>query len=391
MIQFYRQIGRVFLVLAFATLLLAGLCARMFFASDDLLPASASAIPWRVEVINDRLSGRDSTISVLDQTDKIEFEYVLDTAGANPYVKLLLVFDRANSPRGVVDFSHYYKASFRIKCTPDNVATFNLRTFDDKATQTDELGTYRYASHWFDCSNEWGQEDVDLDSLEVPLWWLVSHGLSAHDRSYRLDQVFAVSFDSSQHGQVGTSAVVTVSEIRLHFYRWQYLVLFAVLSLLAWAAFWVWAFRLHTQSLIKRINAKIVQAKPLAAYQKLSIASHKDKENGALLDYLAKHYANPGLSMDVLIDELGMNRKKVNEILKEEMGFTFKTYVNKLRLTEAARLVCDEPNASISEIASSVGYKNVTHFNKIFKEEFGCAPNKFKRLNLPGSSFTRPE
>ncbi len=391
MIEFYRQIGRVFLALAAATVLLAGLCALMFFASDDLLPAHASAIPWHVEVINDRFSGNDSTISVLDQTDKIEFEYILDTEGTNPYVKLLLVFDRPESPRNTADFAHYYKASFRIKCTPDNVATFNLRTFDDKATQMGELGTYRYASHWFDCSNEWGEEQVDLHALEVPLWWLVSNGRSAHDRSYRLDQVFAVSFDSSQHGQVGTAAVLTVSEIRLHFYRWEYLLLFAVASLLGWAVFWVWAFRLHTQSLIKTINTKIVQDKPLAAYQKLSIASHKDEGNGALLDYLAKHYANPDLSMDVLIDELGMNRKKINEILKEEMGFTFKAYVNKLRLTEAARLVCDQPNASISEIASSVGYKNVTHFNKLFKEEFGCAPNKFKRLNLSGSSFTRAE
>ena len=64
----------------------------------------------------------------------------------------------------------------------------------------------------------------------------------------------------------------------------------------------------------------------------------------------------------------------------EELGLTFSSYLNKLRLTEAARLLAENEDANVSEIAYSVGYNNVTYFNKLFKQEYGCAPKTFKSL-----------
>ncbi|HTF85023.1 MAG TPA: helix-turn-helix domain-containing protein, partial [Cellvibrio sp.] len=61
-------------------------------------------------------------------------------------------------------------------------------------------------------------------------------------------------------------------------------------------------------------------------------------------------------------------------------GFTFTGYLNKLRLTEAARLLKEGEDANVAEIAYSVGYKNVSYFNKLFKEEYGCPPKAFKTL-----------
>jgi AraC-like DNA-binding protein len=78
------------------------------------------------------------------------------------------------------------------------------------------------------------------------------------------------------------------------------------------------------------------------------------------------------------VGETGVNRNKVNEILKAELGFTFSGYLNKLRLTEAARLLADKGAATVSEIAYSVGYNNVSYFNKLFKEEYGCTPKVFR-------------
>jgi len=77
---------------------------------------------------------------------------------------------------------------------------------------------------------------------------------------------------------------------------------------------------------------------------------------------------------------LGVNRTKINDILKEELGLTFSTYLNKLRLTEAARLLSENEEANVSEIAYSVGYNNASYFNKLFKAEYGCVPKTFKVL-----------
>lgn len=393
MIEFYKKAAKYFCLLIVITLLAGALCAFMFYGRDELLPFNKSPVPWHIKTIQDRPADGDggSSIKVLNQADQIEFEYTLNSVDEFPYVKLLMVFPQADSPFNTMNFSHYHKVSFAVKCSPDNVATFNLRTYDPQATKAGDYDSYRYASHWFDCSNRWIDEQANLEGLEVPLWWLVANGIGAHDRSYQLDRVFALSFDSSKHGSVGVPARIAIAKITLHHYQWEYLIVFVLFCSCAWISFWVWAFKLHSTHLANDIRAKIVHDKPLVAYQKLSITSHKDKEKRAVLEYLAKHYANPELNMELLIQELGVNSKKVNEILREEIGFTFKAYLNKLRLTEAARLVCDEPKASINEVAFSVGYKNVTHFNKLFKEEFGCAPNKFKKLNLTAHTVTDDE
>ena len=59
---------------------------------------------------------------------------------------------------------------------------------------------------------------------------------------------------------------------------------------------------------------------------------------------------------------------------------TFNRYVNKLRLTEVARLLKENTGEPIAEIAYSVGYGNVSYFNKLFKEEYGCTPKAFRTL-----------
>jgi AraC-like DNA-binding protein len=59
---------------------------------------------------------------------------------------------------------------------------------------------------------------------------------------------------------------------------------------------------------------------------------------------------------------------------------TFTSYLNKLRLTEAARLLAEKSGAAVAEIAYSVGYSNVSYFNKLFKEEYGCTPKSFRTL-----------
>jgi AraC-like DNA-binding protein len=78
--------------------------------------------------------------------------------------------------------------------------------------------------------------------------------------------------------------------------------------------------------------------------------------------------------------EVGVTRGKINDVLKNEFGFTFSGYLNKLRLTEAARLLAEKDSATVAEIAYSVGYGNVSYFNKLFKEEYGSTPKAFRAV-----------
>jgi len=95
--------------------------------------------------------------------------------------------------------------------------------------------------------------------------------------------------------------------------------------------------------------------------------------------------ANADLDLDSVVERTGVNRSKINEILKAELGFTFSAYLNKLRLTEAARLLAENSSAAVAEIAYSVGYANVSYFNKLFKQEYGSTPKAFRAACGQGS------
>jgi len=112
----------------------------------------------------------------------------------------------------------------------------------------------------------------------------------------------------------------------------------------------------------------------------LTVEPFEDKEKAAILRFIATHYANAGLDLEGVAAGTGANRNRINDVLKTELGMTFNSYLKKLRLTEAARLLTDEAGATVAEIARSVGYANSAHFNKIFKEEYGYSPKQFRNL-----------
>ena len=70
--------------------------------------------------------------------------------------------------------------------------------------------------------------------------------------------------------------------------------------------------------------------------------------------------------------------EQLSAILKEEVGSTFKGYLTDLRLSEATRAL-GETDLQVTEIAFRVGFGNVSHFNRVFKERFEITPVEFRK------------
>jgi AraC-like DNA-binding protein/ligand-binding sensor protein len=64
-------------------------------------------------------------------------------------------------------------------------------------------------------------------------------------------------------------------------------------------------------------------------------------------------------------------------IFKEEMGENLSSYLNRLRVDKASRMLL-ETGLSLSEIAGSCGFEDQSWFSKIFKSYMGRSPGKFR-------------
>ncbi|WP_284646556.1 response regulator transcription factor [Paenibacillus silviterrae] len=91
------------------------------------------------------------------------------------------------------------------------------------------------------------------------------------------------------------------------------------------------------------------------------------------------------LSIAVISDTTGFNPSYVSRIFKQETGKGYVQYLTEIRLEEAKRLLREQPELNVSDIARRVGYWDDKHFSKQFKREIGETPSDYRRgLQAPG-------
>lgn len=109
----------------------------------------------------------------------------------------------------------------------------------------------------------------------------------------------------------------------------------------------------------------------------------QEVENGGkdklslIKEYVAKNYPNPDLSQLSMQKDLGISSREIGLIIKEQLNSNFKNYLNMIRLAEVKRLLL-ETELPVSDIAYRTGYSNISHFNRVFKQETGLNPKQFR-------------
>jgi len=375
---FQRKALAAFLILLALSLALGVAGYRRSFLEAALVPTTDTSAPWRIQPGADASPGGHSHSRMLDDGRRLRILLHVAGSATTPYAEANLFFvDRAGK-QVHADLSRYGSVSFVATCAPGNTLSLVAPTFEDKLSRRGDLLTYRAPTAFFSCSEHGSRVELDLTRMETPQWWFAMFGLDLSRREYRLDQVPKLAIGSTFQSPRDTDLLVDISGLALHGrdLRWVFAPL--AIMLLAWAGFGIWFFRRHAAELTRQVQDRLQKDLPIVAYQQLSLQPHRDREKATILRVVATRYADPELDLESVVNETGVNRNKVNEILKAELGFTFSGYLNKLRLTEAARLLADKGAATVSEIAYSVGYNNVSYFNKLFKEEYGCTPKAFR-------------
>ncbi|MES2674630.1 MAG: AraC family transcriptional regulator [Pseudomonadota bacterium] len=347
---------------------------RYSHTADALLPIEQSTYPWRPFTAADVHVDESSSIDLRDSTYNLIYDFILSTKTQYPYAMLALLFHDDKHPEQFIDWSKYSSITLRVKCRPNNVLDFTIRTFDSQVSVPSDISTFRPSTAFFNCGDEWQKVQLNLHQLETQEWWILNHKLNLSDRSYALDKVGGFYLANSRQSPTGILSSVTVEEIILEGRNWYLIYIAACLGIIVWAGFFYWC-----RSLIFSFPNKLQITSNLTpvTYQQLATEPRHERDKSAVVDYLASHYSNPNLSVDVVVSELGINRGKINDILREETGLTFSAYLNKLRLTEAARLL-SEKHMGVAEAAFAVGYGSISNFNRVFKKEYGFAPSVYK-------------
>ncbi len=93
--------------------------------------------------------------------------------------------------------------------------------------------------------------------------------------------------------------------------------------------------------------------------------------------YINANYQDPSLCLNKISDEFQISESYFSHMFKDKTGVNFSTYLENLRMAEAARLI-KETDISLNELYLAVGYNNPNTFRRAFKKIYGVTPSSMR-------------
>lgn len=90
-------------------------------------------------------------------------------------------------------------------------------------------------------------------------------------------------------------------------------------------------------------------------------------------------YVQPGLTLKDLSDLLHTNRTYLSAYIKTTYDMSFRDWITGLRIAYAKGLLTQNPRLTIADISERSGFMSPSHFTRLFKENAGCTPVKWRK------------
>lgn len=92
---------------------------------------------------------------------------------------------------------------------------------------------------------------------------------------------------------------------------------------------------------------------------------------------MEKHMSNNTLTVEQLVDEMGMGRTVFFNKLKNATGLSPVEFIREMRIKRAAQLL-GEQQYNITEVTYMVGMNDSRYFAKCFKNTYGITPSEYR-------------
>lgn len=83
------------------------------------------------------------------------------------------------------------------------------------------------------------------------------------------------------------------------------------------------------------------------------------------MNYIQENYID--ITLDDLAEKFFLSKPYISKYIKEKSGVTFGELVKKIRMKKA-RALLKSSNMTVENVALSVGYQNVEHFNRLLQK-----------------------
>jgi len=95
-----------------------------------------------------------------------------------------------------------------------------------------------------------------------------------------------------------------------------------------------------------------------------------------VIEYIHQNY-NMELTNRKIADAFNFHPNYINRLMVINTGMSLHKYIINTRINKAMELIYNS-DMTISEIAYSVGFKDIHYFSSLFKRKMGCSPSSIR-------------
>lgn len=125
---------------------------------------------------------------------------------------------------------------------------------------------------------------------------------------------------------------------------------------------------------------KIIEELPVVLDKMLNTVLLENVDNSRIvqkiINLVEKEYRHD-ISLNYIADSVNLAPAYVSYIFKKETGKTLIKYITDIKMAKA-KILLEEGNLKIVEVARECGYDNQSYFNRLFKNYYGITPKQFR-------------
>lgn len=131
--------------------------------------------------------------------------------------------------------------------------------------------------------------------------------------------------------------------------------------------------------ILKQLNSYENQALANFIYPKKYNDNH-GKRMQTIMNYTVNHY-NSEIDLEVIAEKANMTRNAFCRYFKQRTNKTYFTFLNEFRIENACRLLLENRELSVNEIAYQCGYNSLSNFNRKFLSIKSTTPSQYRKRN----------
>lgn len=339
-------------------------------STTALWPASG----LRLQTFDDHNQKGRSTARLEIDSGEIELALRLDSGATWPVAGAIFHL----APRGeVLDLSA--PGTIRLEIGASNLSTLQTCLVEEIPgfTRDDRWQTARYDCQALDLVPGISRYDLPLDRFLTPQWWFATSGVRPSQLGPETrERVVRFVVQSGEGMPLGEPGNVRFSRIEVFSFHWGRSIGMLLVGALLSLVHLLLLFRVRAT--ITRLGTPAGTAgRSSVVFQPVEAVSYTDREREAVVNQIATAFSDPEMSLESIARATGVPQERVTSHVKAASGLLFKPYLNRVRV-EAARKLLLETDLPVSEIAGLVGYGNIPHFNRIFREIVGTTPSALR-------------